>query len=135
MPRKTILNDEFIADFAKEIQEGLPIQYTCDYFGITQPCYNNWMRRGEEELEQGLENYYTAFFLAIKKAYSCFIRESRNAIRSGKPGWQGTAWWLERTNATFMPKQQILPDADGKVQVVIGGKVKEVRKTDDNDKR
>jgi len=125
------LNDEMIENFAKEIEEGLPIQYTCDLMGITHISYLNWMKKGEAEYTayetgEGELTLYAAFFTAIKKAYAKFVRESRNRIRSGASGWQGAAWWLERTNQVFMPKQQIQADEDGKVTVVIGGKQKNV---------
>ena len=55
-------------------------------------------------------------------------------IGSGRPGWQGKAWILERVNQKYMPKQEITAGDDGKVTVVLGGKVKSVRNStaDDN---
>lgn len=114
--------------FSREVQDGLPIEYACDMFGITRPTYLNWMNWGERDINTGEETIYAEFFTRVKKAYALFVRECKNSIRSGKPGWQGTAWWLERTNTFFMPKQQIQADDDGKVTVVIGGKPKDPAK-------
>ena len=55
-------------------------------------------------------------------------------IKSGRPGWQGQSWWLERTRQDFMPKQEITAGDDGKVTVVLGGKIKEI-KQNYNDKQ
>ena len=40
------------------------------------------------------------------------------------------AWWLERTRPQYMPKQEITAGDDGKVTVVIGGKVREIKNND-----
>ena len=127
MARPSKLDERLIEDMAREIEDGLPIQYACDLFGITRMSYLNWMQRGEEDYNNENETIYSTFFAAIKKAYATFVKESKQTIRSGRQGWQGAAWWLERTNKDFMPKQQIQADDEGKVQVVIGGKVKEVK--------
>ena len=43
---------------------------------------------------------------------------------------QGAAWVLERTRHDFMPKQEITAGEDGKVTVVLGGKIKDVKHND-----
>lgn len=103
----------------------MPIQYACDIIGITRTTYTRWMERGDAEADDedaDDDSPYLRFRMAVKKAYAEFVRDSRDAIRSGRSGWQGAAWWLERTNTFFMPKQQIQADDEGKVTVVIGGK-------------
>ena len=124
----TKLTDELIEQMANEIADGLPINYACDLLGISDTSYYNWMKQGEIEFNEDKDTIYSKFFGTIKKSYARFIKDAKKTIQSGKPGWQGTAWWLERTNSKFMPKQQIQADDDGKVTVVIGGKVKETKK-------
>lgn len=128
MARPSKLTEELISKMADEIAEGTPICYVCDLFSVTEQSYFNWMERGQQDFENDEETIYSAFFDSIKKSYARFIIESKKRIKQGTPGWQGTAWWLERTNAKFMPKQQIQADDDGKVTVVIGGKEKNVKK-------
>ena len=144
MGRPTKLDDELIQKFADEIVEGLPVCYTCDFLEVDEGSYQNWMAWGKRDLDEKIESVYSKFFLTIKKSYAQFVKNAKAEMKSRMNGWQSIAWWLERTNPFFMPKQQILPDADGKVQVVIGGKVKDVKpvtkaecdkKHDDNDKR
>jgi hypothetical protein len=86
------------------------------------------MAQGKQDYENGIETLHAELFFEIKKACAQHIIEARKVIKSGRVGWQGTAWWLERTNNMFMPKQQIQADEDGKVVVNIGGKVKDIVK-------
>lgn len=141
----TKLNEQLIYDMCDKIRNGLPITYTCEYFGITIMSHSNWLRRGENDIAEGNEDtIYAQYFYLIKKAHAEFVEQSLNTIRLLPKNWQAIAWWLERTDRNFMPKQQIEANTeDGKVTVVLGGKVKELNKNnlledkskDDNNKR
>ena len=128
MARPTILNEELIEKMANEIADGLPKCYTCDLFGVIESSFDSWMQKGLEDYKEGIDSLYSTLWTAIKNAHARHIQVSKKRIKEGAPGWQGTAWWLERTNPFFMPKQQIQADDDGKVTVVIGGKEKQVKK-------
>lgn len=128
MARPTQLNEELIEKMAAEIADGLPKCYTCDLFGVIESTFDGWMERGFQDYKDGIDSIYSTLWTAIKNAHARHISESKKRIKKGEPGWQGTAWWLERTNPFFMPKQQIQADDDGKVTVVIGGKEKNVKK-------
>lgn len=116
------LTKELAERIAANIADGLPIEYACDICGTRYKRYAEWMRKGEEDEANGVESVEAFLHDAVKRSYALFIRSSRDVIRAGKAGWQGTAWWLERTNAKFMPRQQVQADDEGKVTVVIGGK-------------
>lgn len=130
MGRPTKLTEEIVERFSSEVRKGLSLSYTCDLLGVTRTSYANWMDRGSKATEAAAageeipesEAIYADFFLAVKKAYAEFIRHAGAIVRGGGAGWQGMAWWLERTNREFMPKQQVQADDEGKVTVVIGGK-------------
>lgn len=125
MARPGILNDELIEKMAEEIRGGLTIDAVCDLFYVHSTSYYGWMNKGEEDIKAGNhDTQHAKFFYEIKKARAEFEKASKDFIANGKIGWQGRAWWLERTNPKFMPKQQIQADDDGKVTVVIGGKEK-----------
>lgn len=127
--RPTKLNEELTEKMKAEIANGLPVSYACDLFGITRMSFSNWMRRGETDFEAEEETVYADFFYNIKKAQAEYVRDAKDDIRSGRPGWQGAAWWLERTRKDFMPKQMVESNTeDGRVTVVFGGKVKSVEK-------
>jgi hypothetical protein len=128
MGRPSKLNEQLIKDMSAEIAEGTPVQYVCDYFGITHMTDVNCMQQGEIDYNAEVDTLYASYFAAIKKAQAKYVMESRKKIQAGGSGWQGSAWWLERTRQDFMPKQQIQADDDGKVTVVIGGKAKPTNK-------
>ncbi len=124
MARPSKLTAELIEQVYAEVAEGAPVKYVCDFFCITQPCYSNWMQQGESDAAENIDSLYAEFFMTIKKAQADYVITTGKEIRKGEAGWQGKAWWLERTRQDFMPKQQIQADDEGKVTVVIGGKQK-----------
>ena len=133
MARPSKLNEELINKMSSDIEEGLPINYTCDLYGITRMSHSNWMKQGEEDYENEIETLHAQYFYTIKKAQATYVKNAGREIRKGEAGWQGKAWWLERTRQDFMPKQAIEANTDdGKVTVVLGGKVKDVKKDDNN---
>lgn len=97
----SIITPEIIKKLADEIADGLPFQYACDYCEVSRVTFEYWLRQGSVDDENDVDSDKRKFFKAIKKAYSSFIRESKRIIRAGASGWQGTAWWLERTNKDF----------------------------------
>lgn len=127
--RPSKLNEKLIEDMYKVVREGLPLRYAADMFSVTANSLYNWMNKGETDIANEVDSLEAEFFDTIKKAQAEYVYETSIDIRSGKPGWQGAAWWLERTRQDFMPKQEVVAE-EGKVQVVIGGKVKEVKRND-----
>lgn len=135
MARPSKLNEELINKCVCELEQGLPINYTCDLLSITVQSFFNWMNKGEKDFNESVETLEAQFFDSIKKAQATFVKNEGKAIRKGEAGWQARAWWLERTRQDFMPRQKVEANTeDGKVTVVIGGgkKVKDVKR--DNDK-
>lgn len=127
MARPSKLNEELIKQAYKLALLGVPVNYICDSLGITQPCHSMWMTQGKQDYEAEEETLYAQYFMTIKKGQADFVIKSVADIQSGRQGWQGAAWVLERTRQDFMPKQEITAGDDGKVTVVLGGKIKEVK--------
>ena len=126
--RPSKLSEELIDKMYEVIKQGLPVRYACDYLVITQPCHVNWMQKGEEDINNDVyDTLHARYFITIKKAQADYVHDANIDIKSGRPGWQGAAWWLERTRQDFIPKQAIDAGPDGKVTVMIGGKVKDVK--------
>lgn len=124
---KTKLNEQLIQDMASKLRKGLPISSCCDLLGITTMSHSNWMSQGELDYDADVESLFSSYFYTIKKSRAEFEEAALEDIRSGRPGWQGCAWVLERTNQKYMPKQEIVAE-EGKVQVVLGGKAKDIKK-------
>lgn len=126
---KAKLNEELIENMVSVVRKGLPIKYACDKFGITWMSHSNYMNQGEKDFENDIESLHARYFYEIKKAQADYVENALDDIRSGRQGWQGQAWALERTRNDFMPKQSIETNTDdGKVTVVFGGKVKDIKK-------
>jgi len=109
------LDEKIINEFSEEIKDGLPFVYTCDLLGISHKTAMNWMRQGEADIEAEMKTLSAQFFRSIKNAYACYIKETKKAIRKGEAGWQGQAWWLERTNKMFVLNNE----SDSSVEPVI----------------
>lgn len=122
------LNEALIEKMKKEALDGLPTQYICDLSGVHQTTFYAWMNQGEKDFQAGENTLQAKLWTTIKKSYATYVKSAKEEMKSREKGWQSIAWWLERTNPFFMPKQQIQADDDGKVTVVIGGKEKNVKK-------
>lgn len=60
------LNEKLIQECVELILEGLPINRTCDYLGITQDSFYDWKARGEKwlrEIHAGQEPEYPEYEL------------------------------------------------------------------------
>ena len=99
-PRK--LDEQLIQDFSKEVEDGLPFIYCCDLFSVSHGAFISWMKQGESDFNSERVTIHSRFFTNIKSSYAKYIRASKKVIRKGEPGWQGQAWWLERTNKEFI---------------------------------
>lgn len=129
MAKPSKLTEELITLMSSKLRKGLPITSACDLLCITQPTHSNWTRQGEEDIANGIDSLYSSYFIAIKKSRAEFEEEALEDIGSGRPGWQGKAWVLERTNQKYMPKQEVVAE-EGKVQVVLGGSIKNFKRND-----
>lgn len=117
MARPSKLNEELINRFYEELSEGLPVRYCCGLLGITEAIFSIWMRDGEDDFVNERETLKSEFFKTIKKAQAEYVREAHKRIKKGEQGWQGQAWWLERTRQDFMPKYE--SQDIGKEKVVV----------------
>lgn len=126
---KPKLTEELINTMHEKLLVGLPIVSCCDLLGITTMSHSNWMSKGEEDYNADVDSLYATYFYTIKKARAEFEEDALRDIKSGRPGWQGAAWVLERTNQKYMPKQEVVAE-EGKVQVVLGGSIKNFKRND-----
>lgn len=103
----TILNDKIIADFCKLIREGLPADAVCDYLGINQATYWNWMgkgRRYEDGNRQPNEHaIYGRFVRAFKHATARYRRRLGKMLhnRRNKQWYQPLAILERRDRRSF----------------------------------
>ena len=58
---------------------------------------------------------YPTFDRALKQAEALAEAAAISAVRSGKPGWQGQAWFLERVKGYF-PRQELTGKDGGPIK-------------------
>jgi len=95
--RHTLLTDEMQAEIVALLRRGNFLNHACDIMQVSYMTVLDWMRRGEEEIKQGLDDEkHARFNKAIKAAQGCFIDENIQVMREGFERWQASAWLLER---------------------------------------
>jgi len=93
MSRKTKLTPELQADLLSVLSAGATARDACDYVGIHERTFYNWLTRGEN----AKSGVYFQFLQAVKKASASGKVEAIGVIRlAGKEQWQAAAWYLER---------------------------------------
>jgi len=111
MGRPSKLTEETQAKIEKAIRLGATYEMSAQYAGIHYDTFNNWRKRGAEELQRREnprvqpgtkqwddEQRYVEFYEAIKKAEGVavvgWLTKIEEAASDGN--WQAAAWKLER---------------------------------------
>jgi hypothetical protein len=92
--RPSKLTDEITEVLDTVFRQGqTSIASACDYVGITERTYHNWMHRGAEGNPD-----YVQFFQTMKKARAVAVQDYLGVIQDAAHAghWQAAAWWLER---------------------------------------
>jgi hypothetical protein len=94
--RPTKKTPEIIERIAEAINFGLTNEEVCELVGIEAHTLVNWYKDSE-------------FFSATKRAAATRLVKRLKRIERGEPGWQGTAWIVERlmSNRHSPPEVQI----------------------------
>jgi hypothetical protein len=95
--RKSPLSKELIEKAHELIAAGNYAVVACQLLGICQATYYNYLKKGEKDLEAGVDSLELEFLKAIKEAEA--EAEARNValIQTAAQGtWQAAAWYLER---------------------------------------
>jgi len=119
---KTKLNDKMIEDFKKYISQGNFVNVVCQYLGINESTYYDWINRSIADEEQNKETIYTKFSKAIKEAEAMAeMRHLQNILKTAQEGtWQASAWYLERKHKNrWSTKQEIEHSGNQTIRVEI----------------
>lgn len=85
MPRPTKRTPEVEARICDVLRTGNTRKAACDYAGIDQDTFANWLAR------------FSDFSDAVKKAESeCEVRNVALIQKAAQETWTAAAWWLER---------------------------------------
>jgi len=91
------LSREQIELLKDAFRSNLPNYQACAYAKMSYANYKRWMKKGREELAEDKESEYTEFYIEINHVKTSETKDLLDNIKSGKRGWQGCAWILERT--------------------------------------
>ena len=116
---KSKLNEELIDELCEWVATDTPFQYCAQGCGIHYTTFQNWMNKGEKDIEQEIESLEALLYYRIKKTYAQVVRDSVQKIKSGDRSWTGEAWIRQRRDNEFMDKQEI-NSGDEKVIVQLG---------------
>jgi|TARA_B100000519_G_scaffold5877_1_gene5223 transposase len=96
MGRKTKLQDDIQHRLISAIEKGLTIVDACEYAGISEKTYYNWLNKDTDEIKDEEERKkFVQFLQDIKKAQSECQMYCLDFIMKDK-SWQSKAWLLER---------------------------------------
>ena len=96
MGRKTKLQDDIQHRLISAIEKGLTIVDACEYAGISEKTYYNWLNKNTDEIKDEEERKkFVQFLQDIKKAQSECQMYCLDFIMKDK-SWQSKAWLLER---------------------------------------
>jgi hypothetical protein len=102
--RPTLYTDELASRLADHISAGLTDEEAAALEGISADCITRWRKANPE------------FCGTIKRAEAQRLKARLARIERGEPGWQGTAWALER----IYPKRFSRPDIQLAQQINVG---------------
>lgn len=92
--RPKALTEEIQKSILESMTLGMHLKSACALAGIQMTTVQYWMRLVESGAEHA--QIYADFCNSIEKVQAIAERDGLVAIRSGFPGWQGNAWFLER---------------------------------------
>lgn len=92
------LTPELIETIQNGIMLGNYLSVVAASCGVHRDAIYEWLKRGNRDRTAGLDNLYTRFADATKKAMAIAEMDAVQTIRqAGSVGiWQARAWWLER---------------------------------------
>jgi hypothetical protein len=70
------------------------LSIACSQARVSRRCWYYWRRLVDRGCEHA--QVYAPFFEACEQAMAIAEQAALRTIRSGAPGWQGSAWFLER---------------------------------------
>lgn len=76
------------------LAEGNYLETACRASGITSATFRHWRQRAEQGDPDAQQ--YADFFAVCKTAMAVGEVNALREVKSGRQGWQGSAWYLER---------------------------------------
>ena len=64
--------------------------------GVGYKLFIGWIDKARQDMDDGIENEYTEFYTALKRAEMTKMREHLDVIAARPENWEADAWILER---------------------------------------
>ena len=80
----------------QSISDKIPYVLAAEANGICEDTLYEWIKRGMNDLKNGIESEYATFSEIIKKTEQEKIRKLLFVLEENPERWQSTAWILER---------------------------------------
>ena len=118
--RKTKLTKKMQDEICKLLGAGNYVCAVCDYVGIAESTFYDWLERGEDG-----EEPFAEFHESVKReAAKAEIRAASEIQKAGQQGtWQAWAWFLERRYAKRWGRHVTEHTLKGEVGVKHSGEV------------
>lgn len=108
LDRPRALTVEVQQEIVRLMAEGNYFAPACRAAGITREAVDYWRRLYEDGVEHA--QIYADFFSALARAQAIAETTAVRSIRSGRMGWQGDAWFLERRHRNRWGSKQSTDD-------------------------
>ena len=113
--RKSLISPEVTRIVADGVREGLPFKLACERAGIADVTGYAWIRRGEDEEQQGRgETPCVAFRREVSRARTDLFQSLVRTVKTAaKKDWRAASWILERRDPDAWSRRTEITGADG----------------------
>jgi hypothetical protein len=105
------------------LRDGVPPTVACSLATIPRPTFQDWLKRGAEDREKGVETTRAVLADSVEKAESEFIKsklELLNSIGKDAKQWVSQAWLLERRFSKLFGQRQESNESGPRILIQIG---------------
>ena len=108
--RPRVLTDAVQAEIVRYVAEGNYFEVACRAAGVSRDTVDYWRKLYEAGAEHA--QVYADFFGALARAQAIAEVQAVRCVRSGRFGWQGDAWFLDRRFRARWNAKQKGPDEE-----------------------
>lgn len=91
------------------LRKGHFVSAACGYAGINTRTYKDWMQKGKDHQEEGLDSQYSRFVVRAEEAMAESQNRALQRIHQGmEDDWKAAAWFLERRHSSNWGKRESL---------------------------
>ena len=120
--RKTKLDKNKIDLILKSVARRVPYEIAALACGVTYQTLYNWINRGKEHLQKGLDTDHARFVQALYEVEQEKIIYHSDKIADNIERWQSDAWLLERRWAKYYGPNAQVNELNSKLDELLDSK-------------